>query len=44
MHRKKAGRFMFIPSVLVVVISIVALVNTVSGELSRSSNNGKLAI
>lgn len=40
MHRKKAGKFMFIPSVLVIVVSIVALVNTASAELNRPSSGG----
>lgn len=36
MHRKKVGKFLFIPSDLVVVVFLIALVNIVSAELHKS--------
>ena len=44
MHRKKAGKFMFIRSVLVVVFfPSAALLNNTSAELNNSSVAGKLS-
>lgn len=43
MHKKKAGKFMFIRNVLVVVFfPSVALLNNISAELNGSSVAGKL--
>ena len=42
MQRKKAGTFIFIPSVLVAVFSLVAHVNNTLAELNSSSSTGKL--
>ena len=42
MHRKKEGTFMFIPSVLVVVVYIVTFLNTATAESSGPSSKGKL--
>lgn len=36
MHRKKVGKFLFIPSDLVIVVFLIALVNIVSAELHKS--------
>lgn len=42
MHKKKVGKFMFIPSVLVFAIPILAFSNTVSAGLNTPSRKGKL--
>jgi len=36
MNRKKAGTFLFIPSLMMVVISFVSLINIASAELDKS--------
>lgn len=40
MSRKKAETFLFIPSVLVVIVSFVALINITSAELNKSLSEG----
>lgn len=43
MNKKKAGKFLFIPSVLVAIVYFVALINIASAELNKSvSEKGKL--
>lgn len=42
MNRKKAGTFLSIPSVMVVIVSFASLINAASAELDKSlSHRGK---
>lgn len=42
MNRRKAGTFLFTPSVMMVIVSFVSLINVASAELDKSlSHRGK---